>query len=435
MSATAQTTTTTTDTAKRPAPIEAQSGGRTRQMVGGLDGFAAQEAALMPRESKPKDAKPKESQPPLAEGAKKGEDSEALSPLREALLQQFQLMEGKGIGDAEFESVCGKDWWVKRKQNEAAAKKWNEEEWPKEVAAWQAKCDADPTFAKANPKPAKKDDASFTTCIAMQGKLLEAAFKATDLQIKRGGAKWDTFGFATMGRIEAKKRDAWTESKVGIGQRPKIGDVLVLEMRGSADKVQKDIDGENSQYGMFGQNEKAALKEIERLKVAAASANDAISKAAAAKMPKVEAKLAELRANHEAKLAALQVKLDEARAKTAATAGTEKATKGGRMGGLDFSHVGMFKDMTPEMDAEGKATGREIWNTFDGGAHVPGKIDAQGAKSTTRLYDTRTNEIVAAGKGAGGALTQDGKTRWLGGWVDVDKLVAPDAAAERKPSK
>lgn len=67
MNAAAQTTTTTTDTAKRPAPVDAQGGGRTRQMVGGLDGFAAQEAALMPRESKPKDGKPQESKPPLAD--------------------------------------------------------------------------------------------------------------------------------------------------------------------------------------------------------------------------------------------------------------------------------------------------------------------------------------------------------------------------------
>lgn len=422
---------------------------RTRGIVGGIEGFDAQAAALAPKKepgpvkpgAKGEGDKAEGKQAPAADATRqvgvredKGGpevDSEKLSPLREAMLQQFQLMEGKGIGDAEFESVCGKDWWVKRKQNEAAAKKYNTEELPALVADWEAKCKADPNYAKANPKPPRKDDSSFTTCIAMQGKLLEAAFKATDLHVKRADVKYDLFGYGTMGRIEAKKRDAWVESKVGIGERPKAGDILVLEMRGAADKVQKDIDGENSQYGMFGQSEQKMTKELTQLKAASASANDAISKAAAAKMPLIEAKLAELRAKHDQKIAALQVKLDAARAETAAKAGTEKSVKGGnRMGGLDFSHVGLFKEMAPEIDAEGKATGREIWQTFDGGAHVPGKIDAQGAKSNTRLYDPKTNEIVSAAKGAGGALTQDGKTRWLGGWTNIDKLVDP--AAQKK---
>lgn len=450
MSIAAQLSNATSSTTAQATSAIAGQTTRTRQLVGGIAGYDAQAAALAP----PAEGAGLRADPRAKGGDKSAEapgaartnapvavpgrdeaapkeatqGAEALSPLREAMLQQFTLLEGKGIGDAEFEQVCGKSWWETRKKNEKEAKEHNKK-LPELIATWEANCKADPNFAKSNPRPARKDDSVFTTCIAVQGKLLEAAFKATGLAQKRGGDKSDVWSFATMGRLEATKRDAWVESKVGIGQRPKAGDVLVLEMRGEADKVQKDIDGQSSQYGAFAQGEKKLTQEMERLKQASTHANEAISKAAEAKMPLIEARLAALRAAHEQKLAQLQVKLDEARKRTAARAGTEKATRGGRMGGLDFSHVGLFSGMKREVDASGRETGREIWTTFDGGQHVPGKVDAEGAKSTVRIYDPNTNEIAAAKSAPGGGMTQDSKTRWLGGWVDIDKLVDPERKA------
>lgn len=435
----------TSAAANGAAALDVPQQSKTKQLVGGIQGFDAQAAALAPQDDKPKapvapnakDAPAPVSDEKSAEGegsaAAAGAGPEALSPLREALLEQFRLMDGKGVGDAEFEAICGKTWWEDRKKSEAAAKKYNTEELPVLLAEWQTKAAADPAWAKANPKPVRKDDSVFTTCIATQGKLLQAAFKATGQHVKGADVKYDVFGYATMGRIEATKRDAWTESKPGIGQRPQRGDVLVLEMRGGADKVQKDIDGENSQFSMNAMGQKKLEKQIAQLQTASAGANEAAAKAANAKLPELEAKLAELRASHDKKIAELQVKLDEARAKTEANAGTEKSVKGGgRMGGLEFSHVGMFNGMAPEMGADGKATGREVWTTFDGGQNVPGKVNDQGAKSCTRLYDPKTNEIASASKGAGGAMTQDGKTRWLGGWVNIDKLVDPNKTDAKK---
>ncbi len=404
---------------------------RTQQLVGGLDGYAAQQAALSPRGAAAKapdatntttTAQPTDAGAPDT-AALAG--PEALSPLRQALLQQFQALNGKGVGDAEFEAICGEQWWKDRQKSEADAKVYNKDVWPGEVAKWEQECKANPEYAKTHKKPPRKDDSHFTTCIATQTKLLEAAFKATQQHVKQtDAAKFDMFTYGTLGRLEATKRGAWVEAKPGMPNRPQPGDILVLEMRGSADKVQGDIDGENSQYSMYSQNVKSIEKKLAEARAASQSATEAISKAGQAKVPQLEARLQELKAAHDKRLQELDAKLAEARAKTAATAGTEKALKGGnRMGGLEFSHVGFFNGLRPETDADGKPTGRELWTTFDGGAHVPGKVDNQGAKSGLRIYDPRTNEIMGASQGKGGAVTQDGKTRWLGGWTNVDALV------------
>lgn len=419
--------------AAKPAPELTPPVSKAKQLVGQTEGYEAQAALLAPPSAPMKvpgatdrkaDAKTEgaaDAKPATEEGAAAG--PEKLSPLREAVLEQFRLLDGKGVGDAEFEAICGKSWWEKRKLEEKAAKKYNEEEWPKLVTDWDAQCKADPTYAKTHPKPPKKDDSVFTTCIATQGKILEAAMRATDLHVKGP----DVFAFATMGRLEASARGAWTEMKPGKAERPQKGDVLVLEMRGAPDKVQKDIDAESSPYAMNAVNQASLERQLAQARLGSQSATAAIAKAAEAKIPQLEAKLAALKAAHEKKLADLQVKLDEARKQTAAKAGTEKAVKGGRMGGLDFSHVGMFNGLRKEVDAGGKETGREIWTTFDGGQNVPGKVDAQGAKSCTRIYDPSTNEIVSA-SAKNGALTQDGKMRWLGGFANIDALVDPAAA-------
>jgi hypothetical protein len=95
--------------------------------------------------------------------------------------------------------------------------------------------------------------------------------------------------------------------------------------------------------------------------------------------------------------------------------------------------VGLFVKREAQLDAAGKPTGKELWTTFDGGQHVAGKVNDQGAKGTLRLYDPATNEISSATKGPGGIVTQDGKTRWLAGWTDVDALVDPARQDAPKP--
>jgi hypothetical protein len=198
----------------------------------------------------------------------------------------------------------------------------------------------------------------------------------------------------------------------------------MLEARGTPDKVQEKIDGENSPYSMASMNAQSIQKQIAQAQLASRGAHKALAEAAAAKIPALEERLAALKAQHDARIAELTVELDKARVGTGKAAGTEVETKDGRRGGLAFSHVGLFKSMRPELDAEGKPTGRELWTTFDGGAHVPGKVDAQGCKSSLRVYDPRTNEITGVSD-RGGVVTQDGKTRWLGGWTNIDALVKP----------
>jgi hypothetical protein len=429
-----------------------QSSDRKKQLIGGAEGYDAQEAALKPPEAAPaQEAAPTPGPSPTPESPTPEPPSyavvdiyddvdevpeqagpEALTPIREAMLKQFQLLEGKGVGDAEYEQVCSLASWNKLKAAEAEAVRYNKEDFPGVLAAWQAehaaKAATDPAYAKKHPKPYKKSEAKNTTCIAAQGAVLKAALAATDMAIKPlADPTGEPASFGPMARIEAKKRNAWVESKVGIAERPKVGDLLYLEMRGGEDKLQEQIDGENSQYSMFGMSQKKLQTQLDQARAAATSASEARAAAAAANVATIEAKLADLQARHDARVQQLQAKLDEARAATAAKAGTEVEVKGKekRRGGLAFSHVGMFKACYPELDSSGAPTGREIWETFDGGQHVPGKVDDEGAKSNQRLYDPRTNEFSGAKAGPGGAMTQDGKTRWLGGWVNLDELVTP----------
>ncbi|GMV38993.1 MAG: hypothetical protein AMXMBFR64_07090 [Myxococcales bacterium] len=418
---------------------------RANGLLGGLEGYAAQAARLSPQgqvggqpvaapdaahgaatttqvaPSVTTDASPVAE--PASADAPAG--PEALSPIRQAIIERCNALDGKGVGDKEFDAICTETWWRERQELEKNNKKYNKEQLATDVAKWErerSQHEGDKEWLKKHPKPMRKDDSHFTTCIAAQSKVLEMALQATGTEIKDS----KVLSYGTMGRLEAKKRGAWVEAKVGMSERPKPGDILVLEMRGAPDKVQADIDGESSAYSLFATNVKSLEKQLAQQRAAAQSTTAAIAAAATAKVPQIEQKLAALRAAHDAKIAALQVKLDEARLTTAATAGTERALKGGnRVGGLEFSHVGIFTGSQPELDASGLPTGREIWSTFDGGAHVPGKVDDQGAKSGKRIYDPRTNEIVGAKTGPGGIATQDGKTRWLGGWTNVDSLVTP----------
>lgn len=416
--------------AGQPAPAS-QPVDRTGALTRGVPGYDAQAALLAPKSPRPEPQAAQAARQAVPPGTPLPAGAETLSPLREAMLEQFQIMDGKGVGDAEFEEICGKSWWVQRKLDEKAAKHFNTHVYPIRYAEWKRRADSDPEWARVMPPPTRQDDSNFTTCIATQGKLLEAAFKLTGQQVKTDGkSKIQLHTYGTMGRLEAKKRNAWVPAFPGVTERPKPGDVLMLEARGTPDKVQEKIDGENSPYSMASMNAQTIQKQIAQAQVASRGANKALAEAAAAKIPALEERLAALKAQHDARIAELTVELDKARVGTAKAAGTEVETKDGRRGGLDFSHVGLFKSMRPELDAEGKPTGRELWTTFDGGAHVPGKVDAQGCKSSLRVYDPRTNEITGVSD-RGGVVTQDGKTRWLGGWTNIDALVKPPETAGR----
>ncbi len=403
---------------------------RTGDLTRGLPGYDAQVSALSPKVPRPV-PQVGDATTPVPPGTPAPAGAETLSPLREALLEQFRIMDGKGVGDAEFEAICGKSWWINRKQDEAAAREYNTKVYPELYKEWKRRADTDPVWAAAMKPPARQDDANFTTCIATQGKLLEAAFQLTGQKVKTvGDSKVALYTYGTMARLEAKKRDAWVPAFPGVSARPKPGDILMLEARGTPDKVQEKIDGENSPYSMASINAKDVQKQIDQARAASTGANQAMAQAAAARIPELEARLGRLKAQHDARIAELTIELDKARVGTGKVAGAEVETKDGRRGGLDFSHVGLFKDSRPELDSEGKPTGRELWNTFDGGAHVPGKIDSQGCKSSLRVYDPRTNEITGVSE-RGGVTTQDGKTRWLGGWTNIDALVKPPTAPGR----
>ncbi|MEZ4267750.1 MAG: hypothetical protein R3F39_15325 [Myxococcota bacterium] len=430
--------------AQQPAPVAdtdaAQGGGETsgrkKALIGDAEGYDAQTAAMAPPEPAQDAAHDAANEPvDIYEGPDDEPEQagpEALTPIREAMLKQFQILEGKGIGDAEYEQVCSLASWNKLKASEAEAVRYNKEDYPAIIAAWQAehgaKAAADEAYRKAHPRPFKKSEAKTTTCIAAQGVILKAALAATNMEIKPlPGQKDDPASFGPMARIEAKKRNAWVESKVGITQRPQVGDLLYLEMRGGEDKVQEQIDGENSAFSLYGMSQKRLEQQLAQATEAAKNASEAKAAAAAANVANIEGKIATLQAQHEARIQVLQKKLDEARVQTAARAGTEVEINAvqRRRGGLAFSHIGMFKSCSPELDANGVPTGREIWETFDGGQNVPGKVDDEGAKSNRRLYDPRTNEFSGAKAGPGGVMTQDGKTRWLGGWVNLDELATP----------
>jgi hypothetical protein len=109
-----------------------------------------------------------------------------------------------------------------------------------------------------------------------------------------------------------------------------------------------------------------------------------------------------------------EAKLEKARTETAE--GREKQLKepiGSKKRYMfQFSHVGFLQHR------EELADGREKWTTFDGGQLVQrGGEKIEGAQSSIRYYDPKTNEIS-------GELQQGGEARWLYGWVDVDKMVA-----------
>lgn len=88
-----------------------------------------------------------------------------------------------------------------------------------------------------------------------------------------------------------------------------------------------------------------------------------------------------------------------------------------------FSHIGYIKSISNNDD------GTEAWTTVDGGQGLAGKYDVEGnvtqighekLAEVHRTYDPTSNLIT-------GEANQGGEPRWLKGWIDVDKLVQPNA--------
>ncbi len=351
--------------AKAPAP-----GGGAKAKAEGAEAAPAAEAG--------QEQAPAADVAPGAEAAPAG--AEALSPIRLAILEQFQLLEGKGVGDAEFDRVCSAAAWKAQKDREA-----------KELAE-------------------KGRTAVYTTCIDTQNAILRAAFAASELAIKKNDKGKESFNFGTVGRKEGQKLGAWTEASAPLSARPKVGDILVLEKQGTGvDNAHSSIAFSESQ---FQKKEAQLQQQLAALEAAAEGATEAKAAANAARVSHVEAQLDKLRAQHERTAAFLRGKLDEARARRDALNSEENRKKGG---GLAFSHVGCLKRITKQV-VDGQETGLELWETFDGGQTLGG--GKNGARTCTRLYDPRTNEIS-------GEMSQGGALRWLAGWVDVDALVEP----------
>jgi hypothetical protein len=366
-----------------------------------------------------------------------------LSPIRLKLFELFDKFEKSVIGDEVFDKVETKEAWESQKAEEAVATliyATEKQEYDKAMKAWEA-------GGKKGEKPKMPVPvAKFTTCIAMQNVLLKRAFKETGLSIKKAG-KQPTYAFATQGAqtAEAIGGGAWHWGKMGMTERPKKGDIIVLAFRGGkVDEAAKQLNYfTNIKYGTSEKlkSDTAAKAKLKAAEEASAKAEEALKELEAdPKQPKwklqnahnrlaravnslnsakkaadaAASAVANLKKPSAEELAPAEEKLDTAR-KESAAARAERLNEpvGSKKRYLfQFSHVGILKNID-KLD-----NGKERWTTFDGGQLVDRDGQkVEGAQTSTRFYDPKSNEIS-------GELQQGGEARWLYGWTDVDKLVA-----------
>jgi Domain of unknown function (DUF4157) len=385
--------------------------------------------------------------------ASQGENEAELSPIRQKLVDLFGKFEKSVIGDAIFDKVETQKAWDAQKAEEAEATKAYDEKKKKYVDDLKAWEQGGRKGEKPKPPiPVPK----FTTCIATQQVILTQAFKETGLNIKKEG-KFPKYAFATVGAQtaeviappDAAGSGAWHWGKMGMSERPRRGDILVLAFRGgTVDQGAKELNYIlNIKYGTAQKlktNEEAkakleasqkaideaqlSLNGLEKdpqtkgwqLKEAHRKLERAVNALNTAKMAadKALSAVENLKKPTEEELAPAEAKLEAARQEsaTARAKRLEKpiGTKERYM--FQFSHVGFLQEDIDKKRTD--ALGREVWKTFDGGQLVErnGK-KIEGAQSSTRYYDPKSNEIS-------GEHQQGGEARWLYGWVDVDKLVA-----------
>ncbi len=353
------------EAATDPIPDEEVDGGNKTDLRK-LNGLAAQQDAVDPNKQPNIAAAPLPAQDASA-AKRQGADPEELSPIRQAMLQQMEKMDGKGVGMKEFDQVCSASQWKKLKKG------------------------------------------GYTSCIDTQRVVATMAFKAAGVAVRKAeGSKTALYAFGTKTREQAGALEAWVEASPGMGTTPEPGDMLMLEKAGKRhDKASGDLAFSRKDMNRRIRNAKKQLATIKAMKdtVMSAKRKELASKWAQAAIDKAVARFDEVKA-------ILEPRIEAAQKKTA-----ERMKKGGK---LEFSHVGFFKSAKPELSADGKPTGRQIWETFDGGqSRVAGAVDGQGAMGLTRIYDPTTNFIT-------GEASQGGAARWLAGWVNIDKMVKKD---------
>jgi hypothetical protein len=384
------------------------------------------------------------------EGDKKDAPADLAEPkeksaLRDELSKLFEEFEGVTVGDKKFDSIISQDDWEDAKSDEdekkakyAELKKAYDKKkklYDDQLKAYRAGKGPVPT-APVPPVPV----AVYTTCIDTQRVLLRKAFAAAGLKMQKTGGygqnlkplkdskksiKW---AFATLGQQQAQELGAWTTAYIGIKERPKRGDIIVLASRGkSVDDAENKV--KYLQDFVAQKDIKKATSSNEKAKEALAAATQANADAEAAlealKAANASGTSADMiKAKSMVKMAADSLKKARQKAEEAATALTkaenlvpdaqkkvdEARGKVDHSTFFQFSHVGFVESITKKDDDS------ETWKTFDGGQtlHV-GKEDKQGAKSNQRTYRLSTNEIE-------GEASQGGMKRWLQGWVDIDKL-------------
>ena len=358
-----------------------------------------------------------------------GQEAENPGLLREMLVKEFQKYTGKVVGDPEFDDIITQEKWDEKKKAENEKLDENKRKkvlWEGQVKDWEK-------GGKVGPKPPKPSMPYveiFTTCIEIQRKTLEHAFKASGLTIKKvldrdekGNVKKSKtmvrqFGYGSVGPAQAKEAGAWHEASRNMSERPRKGDLLILAGRGEeVDKAAKEVAnyellkkmGEDATAKVADYEQKAqlaqqavkaaeggdiqALKAARRAMIDANNAYDNVLRKTkeAIKMGKTAEKL----------LPASEQKFADRRA----AADHDDPRK------FFFSHVGFLTNIEKNKD------GTESWTTFDGGQPVISKNKRkEGAAANSRPYDPITNEIT-------GEWSQGGEARWLQGWIDVDKLV------------
>jgi hypothetical protein len=373
---------------------------------------------------------------------KEGESE--LSPIRQKLFEVFGKFEKSVIGDEVFDKVETKEAWDNQKAEEAVASliyATEKKDYDNAMKAWEA-------GGKKGDKPKMPVPvAKFTTCIATQSAILKRAFKESGLSVKKAG-KLPTYAYATQGAqtAEAIGGGAWHWGKMGMTERPKPGDILVMAFRGGkVDEAAKQLNYfTNIKYGTAEKlkSDAAAKAKVIAAEEASAHAEEALKELQAAepKPAKWQVKnaldkltravnslnsakkaadaaasaVANMKKPSAEEVAPAEEKLNTAR-KESAAARAERLNEpvGSKKRYLfQFSHVGFLQKIEKLQD------GRERWTTFDGGQLVD--RDGQkmeGAQTSIRYYDPKSNEIS-------GELQQGGEARWLYGWTDVDKLVA-----------
>src|SRR5262249_892333 len=146
--------------------------------------------------------------------------------LRRALMAEFLRMNGKVIGDKEYDDIESQEAWDKRKQAEKDAEE--------AIKAWN---DLPPDKQKTEPKPAPLP--KMTTCIGAQQNMLKNAIKNAGLKLI---GKTNAFATDAVNAANAIGPDVFHAASAGMSERPKVGDIYVLAQRGqSVDNAAKEV--------------------------------------------------------------------------------------------------------------------------------------------------------------------------------------------------